>query len=417
MGIMPQASIHDMARSRQPGRTLPAAFYTSREVFEADLEVFYRRHWILVGVEGDVPEAGDLFKVDIGNSSIIIARDDDGGLNAFHNVCRHRGARLLDDEKSWVARLVCPYHQWTYELTGELAFAPHMGSDFDKCAHNLKPVHLRSIGGLLFVCLSEQAPEDIAYLDSVVSPRLATYGLQNTKIAAVMELIEEGNWKLSIDNNRECYHCAGSHPELGNSLNPLNIGFDPEEMSEEELAEYAIYEASCEADAQRWESQGFPSHVVEHMSDCATPFRTQRFPIEGAGESQTMTTEVACRRLLGHVPERRFGDLHLWNHNSWSHFFSDHAVISYIVPSAPGQTRLRTIWLVHEDAVEGVDYDVDQLTLVWRATNQQDADLVARAQKGVESVGYAPGPLSRFTERLVEVNLQWYLKRLAASGI
>jgi len=152
------------------------------------------------------------------------------------------------------------------------------------------------------------------------------------------------------------------------------------------------------------------------MTEGATLFRTQRFAMEGAGQSHTLDTEIACRKLLGTVPAKRFGDLHLWTHNSWNHFFSDHAVVTTIVPLSPTETLVRTRWLVHKDAVEGIDYDLDRLTEVWKATNQQDADLVARAQKGAESTGYLPGPFSPFTERLVELNTQWYLRRLSEVG-
>ena len=102
-----------LLRERRPGYTLPAAFYLSPEVFEADMEVIFGRHWIYVGVEPDVPEAGDVMVVDIGTTSVAILRDDDDEIRAFHNVCRHRGARLVHEEKSTVGNLVCRYHSWT----------------------------------------------------------------------------------------------------------------------------------------------------------------------------------------------------------------------------------------------------------------------------------------------------------------
>jgi Rieske 2Fe-2S family protein len=108
----------------------------------------------------------------------------------------------------------------------------------------------------------------------------------------------------------------------------------------------------------------------------------------------------------------KLGDLHLHTHNSWHHFFADHAVVSYILPLSPNRTELRTVWLVHKDAREGIDYDLNRLTEVWIATNQQDAELVGLTQRGVSSVGYEPGPLSEFTESLVEKNTAWYIERL-----
>jgi Rieske 2Fe-2S family protein len=95
---------------------------------------------------------------------------------------------------------------------------------------------------------------------------------------------------------------------------------------------------------------------------------------------------------------------------------ADHAVITSIFPIAPDKTLVRTKWLVHRDAEEGVDYDLEHLTAVWRATNAQDAALVARAQQGVQSAGYTPGPYSRFTERALDEFATWYVARMAAHG-
>src|SRR6202050_2704514 len=80
--------------SRRPGFTLPAPLYLSAEVFARDLELIFGRHWIFVGTEPEIAEAGDFFTVEIGADSVIIVRDDDMTGRAFHNVCRHRGARL-----------------------------------------------------------------------------------------------------------------------------------------------------------------------------------------------------------------------------------------------------------------------------------------------------------------------------------
>lgn len=416
MNIRANIDFNDLLRARRPGFTLPAALYTSQEAFDVDLEVFFRRHWIVAGVEADLPEAGDVCTVDIGKTSIIIVRDDDEVVRGFHNVCRHRGARLVQDAKVSVGRLVCPYHQWSYALDGELVYATHMGKDLDKACLGLRPVHVKVVGGLVMICVADEAPADVEDLATIMEPRLAPLDLRHAKIAHEATIIEEGNWKLSVDNNRECYHCSSAHPELCNTLNGLDIGFDPDELSEEEIAEWEAHDRQSRAEAEVWERAGYPSALVENMSGRATLFRTQRFALGGAGESHTLDGRAASERLLGRMTERRMGDLHLWTHNSWHHFFADHAVVSYILPLSPNRTMLRTLWLVHKDAREGQDYDVGRLTEVWAATNRQDADLVGLAQRGVETTGYVPGPLSSFVERLVAANLDWYVERLKAHG-
>jgi glycine betaine catabolism A len=413
---MTKNKIGELLRARKPGLTLPGEFYTSPEAFKTDLDVFFHKHWIVIGFDADVPEPGDVRAIDIGLSSLIIVRDDDQVVRAFHNVCRHRGARLVNEERASVGRLICPYHQWSYDLNGDLVYASQMGRNFDKSCHGLRPLHLRSVGGILMTCLSDEAPDDIEDLIAVMEPRLAPHDLRNTKIAHETKIVEDGNWKLSVDNNRECYHCAGSHPELSRSITPLDIGFDPDEVSEEELKEWNDHNEQNAAEAARWEEHGFPSMLAEEMIGRATIFRSQRFTIADTGESHTIDTRAACRKLLGEIPFPRLGGLHYWTHNSWCNIFADHAVLSYIVPLAPDRTLLRTVWLVHKDAQEGVDYDLKRLTEVWEATNRQDADLVALAHRGVASAGYTPGPLSIHAERLVNLNLDWYVERLHAHG-
>ena len=108
----PQASpVAPLLAARRPGHTLPAGLYTSEAAWRADCDAIFSRHWIAVGVACDVAEAGDVISLEIGPSSIVILRDDDDRLRAFHNVCSHRGARLVPPGRSVVGKLVCPYHQ------------------------------------------------------------------------------------------------------------------------------------------------------------------------------------------------------------------------------------------------------------------------------------------------------------------
>ena len=231
------SSISALLDARAEGYTLPAGLYTREDVFEADLDVFYRNHWIYIGLECDVSEPGDATVIDIGLTSLILLRDDDGNIQVVHNVCRHRGSRLLDAGPTVISKLVCPYHQWTYELSGELVYAPHMGTNFDKSCRNLKAVNFKSVGGLIYVCLSDTPPQDIANLEAVMEERLAPYDIRNAKVAYQTDVIEKGNWKLTIENNRECYHCAANHPELCVSFVERDFGYDPDTLSEEDRAE------------------------------------------------------------------------------------------------------------------------------------------------------------------------------------
>jgi len=406
------SEIRNLISNRRKGYTLEAPFYLSPEINMLDIEVIFGRHWFFVAVEPEIAEAGDYIKVDIGHNSVIIVRDDDMNVKAFHNVCRHRGSQLCDDAKGSVGNLVCPYHQWTYDLSGKLIYNEHMGVDFDKNDHNLKPVHVGNIAGLIFICLADAPPADFEDMKKAMEPYIAPHRLTDCKVALQEDIIENGNWKLTMENNRECYHCIANHPELLNSMYEFGFGYQPSPENAEKVQEFRDL---IETEGNRWAACGLLSAEIDLLDGCATAYRTQRLPLEKAGESQTMDGRVASQKLLGDFTLRNLGGLSFWTQpNSWHHFMSDHIITFSAIPIDAEHTLVRTTWLVHKDAVEGVDYNIDRLCEVWRATNKQDSTLVERTHRGVKSDQYEPVPYSPYTEELVEKFTNWYIQRLEA---
>lgn len=407
-----QPDLRTLLSRRKPGYSLEAPFYTDPAIFEQDMKLIFGQHWIYVGPEAEIPEAGDYITVEIGRASVLIVRDDGMNINAFHNVCRHRGSRLCNEHKGAVGNLVCPYHQWTYNLEGSLMFAEHMGESFDRTGHNLKPVHLRNIGGLLFVCLAETPPADIEDLAQAMTPYIAPHRIADCKVATQIDIVEDCNWKLTMENNRECYHCRGNHPELTISLYEYGFGYAP---TPEHCEGIEQFNQILKERHRQWEELGLPSGELDHLDDHITGFRTQRLPLDRAGQSQTMNTKVASTKLLADFQQADLGGLSFWTQpNSWHHFMSDHIVTFTVLPISAEKTMVRTTWLVHKDAVEGRDYNIKDLTAVWVATNAQDRALVEQSQKGIRSDAYEPGPYSPFTEGLVEKFCNWYVGRLSA---
>ena len=407
------ATLRALIAARRLGYTLDARFHTDTAIFEADLDIIFGRHWIYVGVEPDIAEPGDCMVVDIGRHAIVVVRDDDMQIRGFHNVCRHRGARLLPAGKTNIGNIVCPYHQWTYNTDGALLYAAHMDADFDPACHGLKQIHVRSLEGLLFVCLAAEPPADFAAMANAMGSYIAPHAIANCKVAHEEDIVERGNWKLTMENNRECYHCSAAHPELTRSIFAEGFGCAPTDDAAQ--AQAARFHTMVETLHTEWERNGLPSREIDHLDDRITGFRSERLPLEDAGESETLDTRVACRRLLGGLQNTRLGALSFWTQpNSWHHFMSDHIVTFAVFPLTPEATLLRTKWLVHKDAREGVDYDRDNLIAVWHATNKQDSELVGKAGTGVRSSGYQPGPYSPYTEGLVDKFTNWYLARMAA---
>jgi glycine betaine catabolism A len=400
----------DLIASREPGWSLPAPFYTSQECFDLDLDVIFGRHWLFVATEPEIPEPGDYVTVNVGRYSVIILRDDDEQVRAFHNVCRHRGSRLLNEDSGSVGNIVCGYHKWTYATDGRLLHAESRPPSFSKECFGLKDVAVRSLEGLIFICLSDDPSSDFAEMADVIGPYLRVHDPRRTKVAAQVDIIEEGNWKLVMENNRECYHCDG-HPELICSLFQL-FGYSESDLTPRLRPVHDRYQAAAAALREVCSANGIPVDTVERLDAQATGYRVGRLPLDHAGESFSKDGSLLCARLLGDVPSSRLGHLsvHL-QPNSWFHFVSDHIITFSVLPLSPDRSLLRTTWLVHADAVEGRDYDVDSLTYVWRATNDQDRTLVARTQLGVSSPAYVPGPYSP-TEGQVEAFVNWYLGRL-----
>ncbi|MCW5321288.1 aromatic ring-hydroxylating dioxygenase subunit alpha [Verminephrobacter aporrectodeae subsp. tuberculatae] len=404
--------VRDLLARRRPGYGLEAPFYLSEELFRADMEHIFGAHWIFVAVEPQIAEAGDYVTIDMGSRSILIVRSDDLQIRAFHNVCRHRGSRLCADRQGVLGNIVCPYHQWSYDLTGKLVHAKHMPDDFDFSDLNLRPVHVRSLLGLIFICLGDAPPQDFEQMATAMTPYLAPHQLQQCKVAAQVDLVENCNWKITMENNRECYHCLATHPELTVSLYEHGFGYKPDAHNADKLQGF---QEILERSHARWEAMGLPSAEIDTLDERVTGFRTQRLPLDRCGQSQTLNTEVASKKLLADFVDPALGGLSFWTQpNSWHHFMSDHIISFSVLPITVGKTLVRTTWCVHKDAVEGVDYSVENLTAVWNATNDQDRRLVEESQIGIASGAYEPGPFSPFIEGLLDKFCNWYVQRLSA---
>jgi Rieske 2Fe-2S family protein len=388
-------------RRRNPLTALDRSFYCSPEDYQIDLDMIWYRDWLFVGHDCELPDPGCYLTVQIGAYPVVVVRDRDGSLRAFHNTCRHRGSRICSAERGKSPRLVCPYHQWTYHLDGRLFSARDMGSDFDKSQFGLRPVHCASAGGYIWVCLGQAAP-DFEPIRKHIEPYFLPHTLNRAKVAFQSTIIEQANWKLVWENNRECYHCAANHPELIRTFPEDPIATD---------GEFAASNPKIAGRWTHWESMGLPSKY--NLSENGQ-YRTLRMPLLEGAVSFTMSGQAAVRRPLSEsVAEPDLGTLLMFNFPStWNHVLADHAISFRVLPVGPMQTQLTTKWLVHRDAVEGVDYDLKKLTEVWLATNAADTLNCQENQLGVNSPAYRPAPYSPVHEAGVTQFVHWYCTHL-----
>lgn len=386
-----------LIQGRKPGYSLPQPFYVDQRFFDLDMELIWYRDWLFAGHDCELPKAGSYLTLQVGSYPIVVLRDREGKIRAFHNSCRHRGSRICNQPKGTVPKLVCPYHRWTYNLDGKLAFARQMGDDFDPSGHSLKPVACESVAGYIFICLAAE-PVDFKPFSKLMEPYFKPHNLTEAKVAYESTIIEKGNWKLVWENNRECYHCAGSHPELcktySESPNVTGVsggGEDPE---------MAAHWTRCE-------EAGLPARFQIHDSG---QFRAIRAPLLKDAESYTMSGKRAVKQPLSDAfTAERIGALMLFNYPStWNHVLIDHAVTFRVLPIGPNETAVTTKWLVHKDAVEGDDYDLEELTHVWKQTNDQDRRIVEENAFGIRSPAYEPGPYSSLHEGGVVQFVDWY---------
>jgi Rieske 2Fe-2S family protein len=405
------ADIATLLARRIRGRPLEGAFYAEPHIFDLDIAAVWARTWLFVASEAEIREPGDYVTVDIGPYSVIVVRDDEDKVHALLNVCRHRGTRILNERSGAVGNIVCGYHQWTYTPDGSLLHARDQPPTFDKSCFALKKVHLRVAAGLIFVCLGSEPPDDFDDVLARVTPYVLPHELHRTKVAAQVDFVEEANWKLVMENNRECYHCEAGHPELMRTFFPT-YGYEADEIPKRLQAAHArLLEAQATLEAA-CAVRNLPHAVIEDLDTRVSGFRIEREALDGAGESYTLDGTAASRKLLGELDTARLGRVTLHtNPNGWFSFLADHAVTFSALPLAVDRTLVRATWLVHEDAVEGTDYEVDTLTHVWRKTNEQDAVFCARAHRGVTTPGYEPGPYSR-SEYQVDAFVTWYVERM-----
>lgn len=389
--------------SARAGNTgLAREFYTDSGVFNLDLEQIFYKEWLFAAHTAELPRTGSYLTVQIGTYPVLLTHASDGVIRGFINSCRHRGARVCPDASGTASKLVCPYHQWTYHLDGRLFAARQMGSPFDRASLGLKPIHCVTVAGSVFICLAAQAP-DFEPTRRQIEPYLLPHRLSEARVAFESTIIEEGNWKLVWENNRECYHCASNHPELARTYPDT-----PTVTSLSGAGENPLISEHW----RRCESAALPSQL--HLSPDGQA-RVARMPMLAPAVSYTMSGLPAVRRPLSDFIPRdlNIGALLLFHYPStWNHFLADHAISFRVLPLSPTRTALTTKWLVHREAKEGVDYDIEELTRVWLATNEQDRRIVHENQIGMNCPTYEPGPLSSVTENGVQQFVDWYSKRL-----
>ena len=197
--------------------TLPGYYYFDREIYDREKPSIFYRSWLYAGHVCLLDQPGKYLVRDIGDQSVIILRHPDGELRGFHNVCQHRAHRLLEGEGAVKSNIMCPYHNWTYELSGSLLRA--RGTDrvanFDRSDICLQPVKVEIFCGFVFYNFDHDAePMNTQFAE--LGREILSYSpnAPALKRAYRREYPLKANWKNSVDNFSECYHCPNRHKSL-----------------------------------------------------------------------------------------------------------------------------------------------------------------------------------------------------------
>ncbi len=342
-----------------PYGALPRRLYTDPELLEHEQRLIFERTWQLAGHVSSLPKPGSYLTAGAGSQPVLVVRDEEGVLRAYRNVCRHRGSRLLSGSGQCKAAIRCRYHGWTYRFDGTLIGVPEaraFGERLDKGTLGLLPARVEELCGLVFVNLDMDAAP-LADLVGDLPERLAPYRISSLEAFGPGEDTQPANWKVIADNYIEGYHIPIAHPGLMR------------------LVDYKHYGVECH----------------EHYVWFESPLRKKR---------SSNRVERLYAQLVTPMPGLGESDRRVWRYvfiypNTAIDLYPDQVTTWQIVPH--GIDRIRSVYGAYRPPHTGPRTRLVQW-LNWRLNEivtDEDIDLVANVQQGLQTRGYECGPLSR----------------------
>lgn len=329
-----------------PVHSLAARYYTDPKVFAAEHSGLFARTWQFACHASAVPNPGDYLAFDVAGESLFAIRGRDNAIRVFYNVCQHRAHQLVTGSGT-TRVVVCPYHAWTYELTGQLRGGPNISAveGFDKSSICLTEVRAEEFLGFVFVNLDPDAqPMEEWFPNARSEIEEWVPNWSELRPLEWVEIPENCNWKVSVENYSECYHCSLNHPTFATGV------VKPETYDIQPQGKCLRHTTECQnLEAMTYEINSGFAHHDEYSSWYLWPmFSFQVYP--------------------GNV----------LNTYHWRAVDADHVVVWrgwYSVGGADNET-------------------VRRLAVQDRATTvAEDIRLVESVQRGLRSRGYRPGPL------------------------
>jgi glycine betaine catabolism A len=350
--------------------TLPRDTYVAEDAWARERERIFAHQWFVVGRVDDVVSPGDYLRAEVAGECVLVVGDDEGGWNGFYNVCRHRGAELVDlgaPERGRLGPTIrCPYHQWTYGLDGRLRRRPFLTAEDDLEEDiALHPVGVDTWGGFLFVHLSPESAPSLADHLGAVAERVRRYPLAELRRGVSFTYDVAANWKVLAENYNECYHCGPVHPELCELIPAFRHG----------------------GAGLQWED-GIP-----HRSGAWT------FTTTGSS-SRAPFPDLDEAERTRHKGELCYPNLLL-------SLAAEHVAAFTIRPRGPARTTVVCDLLFHPDEIGSATFDPSDAAELWDLVNRQDWAICESVQRGMSSRVWRGGWFAPMEDESADIS-RWY---------
>ena len=367
-------------------KSLPATWYYDPEHYERELAAIWYQNWLCVGREDALARPGDFFVAGVGSQSIIVTRDTDGELRAFHNTCRHRGSLLCAASAGRFHndRIVCPYHTWTYSTKGRLVATPGRidTDDFDFANYSLYEVHVDSWRGFIHINLADEPEVELHSQLGEEAALVANWPLESLRIVHREKQTVACNWKIFWENYCECYHCPRVHPELCRVM---------------PVYKKAVFDESNLPGWQpAYDGDTGDSHVGEGMRTWALDGQSSLPTIDGLSEDDVamgveFASFTASMYLVAHP---------------------DYVRTVRIVPTGPESIDLVVDWLLPDTVEIASAKELEPILGLPMKVIQQDSEVCELNQRGLRSHKHKEGVLVAQEYALLDFH-EWVRERLA----
>ncbi|MBI1365229.1 MAG: Rieske 2Fe-2S domain-containing protein [Alphaproteobacteria bacterium] len=345
--------------SSEDSWSLPAWTYSDPDFMALEREKIFLPSWQLVCHEADIPDTGDYQTFKMFGEIAFVVRGKEGEIRAFHNVCRHRAARLLDGTHGNCGRsIVCPYHAWTYQLDGRLTGVPYLEDyeNFDRADHGLTPIEVDTFAGLVFIRF-KPALQTLAEYMAPVKEEMALYRVSEMKpIREVGSRIREVNWKNATDNYVDALHIPVAHWGLNGLL-----------------------------------GKSYRLTIDRGVHKIFSELETARMP--------SMSNRAYCKYVprVDHLPEER---QRMWTYwKLWPSLmfdvYPDQIDFMQFIPLTPTVCVLRESAYALDDNRREMKAARYLNIRINRSVNREDKDLIERVQAGMGSSSFKSGPLGK----------------------